>query len=428
MTIVANYIPLEEPAGGPNFAQFDDDVLYEINVDNNGDARGRHRRTSSASRRGLQEPEHVPLQHRADRHRSTTRTWNRAARPTRSRWSIATTKTSTVLAENVPTPPVNIGPRSTPNYEAVDGGRGRRRCPAARKVFAGQRDDPFFVDLGSVFDLGGLRPFNTFHLLPLPARCRRRRRRRLQHAHDRDPGPDLADLQAAPPNKVAIGVYASASRQKLRILADERRRTNAGNWVQVSRLGNPLVNEVIIPLGQKDRWNRVRPGGRRAVRRVLHDPSSPGSINFLYPGLLDIAHEPAATTWSRSCSRASPGAEQLHRATPGRPAPAEHRHRAHRRRSVPATALGAARRRHRGLPERPPARGRRHRHRAAGGRRATARSAASSTAAAARALQPEPEQPARRRRRRERPAVPTSFPYVASRTRATTTTTTDAWE
>ena len=64
-------------------------------------------------------------------------------------------------------PPVNIGPRSTPNYDALARGR---RAPTVgnRKFFAGQRDDPFFVDLGSIFDLGGLRPFNTLHVLPLP--------------------------------------------------------------------------------------------------------------------------------------------------------------------------------------------------------------------------------------------------------------------
>ena len=123
-------------------------------------------------------------------------------------------------------------------------------------MFAGQRDDPFYVDLGSVFDLAGLRPFSPFHLLPLGA----------------EPGVDaLANysthsialqvpstqlLQA--PNST-IGVYASALRQRLRVLRQDGTTTGFGGLVQVSRLGEPLINEAVIPLGQKDFWNRSDP-------------------------------------------------------------------------------------------------------------------------------------------------------------------------
>ena len=71
-----------------------------------------------------------------------------------------------MLAENVPTPPDNIGPRSTPNYNAL-AAAAVTNLDGGGKVFAGQRDDPFFVDLGSIFDLAGLRPFNPFHLIPI---------------------------------------------------------------------------------------------------------------------------------------------------------------------------------------------------------------------------------------------------------------------
>ena len=133
-------------------------------------------------------------------------------------------------------------------------GRGRARCRAAIKVFAGQRDDPFFVDLGSVFDLAGLRPFNPAHVDPA----------------DADDGVDgvggfnthaivlqvpITQLtrdgkrHAADDMKGVIGVYATASRQR----TSHRRRTvgarSDGDWVQVSRLANPLINEVVIPLG-----------------------------------------------------------------------------------------------------------------------------------------------------------------------------------
>ena len=108
--------------------------------------------------------------------------------------------------------------------------------PGGIKVFAGQRDDPFFVDLGSVFDLAGLRPFNPVHIIPLAGRRRRRRRRRLQHAHDRDPGADV-DTSCTAFGEPTIGVYASASRQRdQRSCAATARGTRAVRWSQVSRL------------------------------------------------------------------------------------------------------------------------------------------------------------------------------------------------
>ena len=94
-----------------------------------------------------------------------------------------------VLAENLKTPPVNIGPRSTPNYDSL-AAMAVQSLPGNRKVFAGQRDDPFYVDLGSVFDLAGLRPFNPAHLIPLPSIDGYRQRRGLQRAHDRAAGAD----------------------------------------------------------------------------------------------------------------------------------------------------------------------------------------------------------------------------------------------
>ena len=157
VTIVANYIPLEEPAGGPNFAQFDDDVLYAIHVDNTGDARrGPH--VPVPLQDETPQPEHVPLQHRPDR-LARRRRLERAARPTRSPASTSTAVPRRWSSPTCKVPPVNVGPRSTPGLRrarAVGGDDARQRL----EVFAGQRDDPFFVDLGSIFDLGGLRPFN----------------------------------------------------------------------------------------------------------------------------------------------------------------------------------------------------------------------------------------------------------------------------
>ena len=155
VTLVGNWIPLEEPAGGPTFPRFGDDVLYKFEVDNNGDA--------------------VPDVTYEFRFQTYTRNpdtflyntgpitslndpdWN-----VRQKYSIAEVRNGhrTFIGRNIPTPPVNIGPRSTPNYNML-ATAAITHLPGGIKVFAGQRDDPFFVDLGSVFDLAGLRPLNT---------------------------------------------------------------------------------------------------------------------------------------------------------------------------------------------------------------------------------------------------------------------------
>ena len=151
-----------------------------------------------------------------------------------------------MLGSHLLTPPDNIGPRSTPNYAAL-ADAAVATLPGGIKTFAGQRDDPFFVDLGSIFDLAGLRPFNAFHLIPLRDRAGPRRRGSLQHPHDRDSGSHCAACCAARTRR--IGIYASASRQQVRILRDDGTTDAHGRFVQVSRLGEPLINEVVIPLG-----------------------------------------------------------------------------------------------------------------------------------------------------------------------------------
>ena len=279
VTIIANYIPLEEPAGGPNFAAFDDSVLYEINIDNTGDAK-----------------EDISYQFRFKTTRQNPNTFLYNTGPidslTSPNWNVRQSYTvtrvkgddATVLGKNIPTPPVNIGPRSTPNYAAL-AAAAVKTLSGGIKVFAGQRDDPFFVDLGSIFDLGGLRPFNTAHLVPLAT----------------EPGVDgvggynthtiamqipISQLKG-PNGRMIIGIYASASRQKIRILNGDGTVKNNDGWVQVSRLGNPLVNEVIIPLGKKDYWNSQDPSNDSQFVSSYTTPELAGLVNFLYPALPD---------------------------------------------------------------------------------------------------------------------------------------------
>ena len=154
-----------------------------------------------------------------------------------------------------------------------------RNLPEGIRVFAGQRDDPFFVDLGSVFDLAGLRPFNPFHVIPLPAESGRDAVARY-NTHSIAIQVPIAQLVHAP--NTNIGIYASASRQQVRILRKDGASDDGGPFLQVSRLGEPLINEVVIPLGLKDRWNRTDPEDDGQFERLYSAPEVSRLENLLY--------------------------------------------------------------------------------------------------------------------------------------------------
>jgi len=290
VTLVANFNPFEEPAGGPNFYPFDDTVLYEIHVDNNGDARPditfqfRFRQQTRNPNTFLYNTGPITSLDDPDWNRpqlySVTMIRNDSS-SNGHHGSGATT--TTVLDDHLSTPPANIGPRSTPNYEAL-AQQVVSSLPGGMKVFAGQRDDPFFIDIGSIFDLLGLRPFNSFHLIPLPNMPGVDGLRKLSVNSIALQVP-ISLLGSAAHN--TIGVYASASRQTLRVLDPNANDSTSGPFVQVSRLGNPLVNEVVIPVGQKDRWNRQQPADDAQFETFFKNPEVARLVNLLYPALPD---------------------------------------------------------------------------------------------------------------------------------------------
>ena len=190
-------------------------------------------------------------------------------------------KSSSVIASNVPVPPANIGPRSNPTYDPF---QGVTSLGGDRKVFAGPRDDPFFVDLGSIFDLGGLRPFNSLHVIPLADEAGKDGVRNY-NTHTIAIQVPKTDLLRAPMAEGNIGIYANASRPKIRILRGDGTFDANGPQVQVSRLGNPLINEVVIPLGQKDYWNASDPSKDSQFENRYTSPELAGLVNFLYPVL-----------------------------------------------------------------------------------------------------------------------------------------------
>jgi hypothetical protein len=285
VTLIANYVPLEEPAGGPNFYEFGDDVLYEIKIDNDADALAEityQFRFQTQTRN----PDSFLYNTGPITSLSSTN-WNRP-----QFYSVTRVDTSgtTVLASNVPCPPCNIGPRSTPNYQQL-AEAAITNLPGGGRVFAGQRAEGFYVDLGSIFDLADLRPFQNLHLIPTPA----------QPGVNGTQGYNVHTIAIQVPKKLltsdgsnptdpskppsVIGVWTTASRQKATILEGNGEDVESGPFVQVSRLGDPLINEVIIALGDKDRWNAMQPNNDKQFAHYYAHPELAKLLPILYPGV-----------------------------------------------------------------------------------------------------------------------------------------------
>ena len=287
VTLIANYVPLEEPAGGPNFYEFGDDVLYRIVISHSADAAPditysfrfhtevRNPDTflyNTGSITSLDDP---------DFNRRQFYSVTRAERHGRER----------LLATNLPSPPCNIGFRSTPDYPDLaamafhDLGGGRR-------VFAGQRAEGFYVDTGAIFDLLALRPFQNLHLISSAAEAGVNGFADV-NVHSialQVPITDVTRGGVRPTDvddpAAVIGVWTSASRQRARIFdRQEGGYRGAGSFVQVSRLGNPLVNEVIIPMGRKDEWNASAPQDDEEFLRYVQRPEVAALLPVLYPGV-----------------------------------------------------------------------------------------------------------------------------------------------
>jgi uncharacterized protein DUF4331 len=275
VTLIANFIPLEAPYGGPNFFKFDDNVLYEIMVDNDGDA---------------VEDVTYQFRFRTDVRNPNTFLYNTGtitsldspAFNVRQFYSVTQINgprrrgPGAVLADNLPTPPVNVGFQSTPNYDAL-AAAAIRQLPNGIQVFAGQRDDPFFVDL-NVFDLLAVPPADTnnsdsvagfnVHTIAIEVPITELTSNGLRPSSPSD-------------SNAVIGIWSTTSRPSVTNRGNGQEKHNS-HFVQVSRLGQPLVNEVVIPRGVKDVFNSLEPTGDAAALSFVTDPEVPRLLAALF--------------------------------------------------------------------------------------------------------------------------------------------------
>ena len=288
VTIVGNWVPGENPNGGPNFYRFDDRAFYYLNIDNTGDGRTDLRYLYRFHTK-LRNPNSAlyavpPVNSVFDKTLNTFQTYTLSLERFRVAGAVRR-MTSTVLARNVPVAPSNVGPKTMPDYNRL-ASQAVRRVRFGGQTFAGQRDDPFFIDLGAVFD--------SLHL--------RSGTGASGGGHDDFSGTNIESIVLQVPksqvtvnrrgvsgpkaSNAVVGVWASTERRALQVTNNrfDSNRGARGRQVQVSRLGNPLVNELIVPLGRKDEFNRTQPqDDARLYGKYVLNPELARVINALFP-------------------------------------------------------------------------------------------------------------------------------------------------
>ena len=256
IVLIMDVIPGEEPSAGPNYYQFDPNVLYTFSVDNNADGKANDVRFEIRFKnefRGVNKDLGLFLSYVALPPITALDGPGSEGLGMRQTYTVTMIRGNDrkVVGSGMFAVPPNVGPRTMPDYDSL-AAQGIYNLAGGARVFAGQRDDPFYIDLGAVFDTLNLRApgtdmlsgFNVHSIaLEVPASW-------LTKDHKG------VTATAFP----TLGAYASTSRRAVKVLSDDDgREKHDGNWVQIQRLANPLVNEAIIGTADKDRWNALNP-------------------------------------------------------------------------------------------------------------------------------------------------------------------------
>ena len=319
LTVVANWIPLADPAGGPNFFPLDENARYYVKIDNSGDGREdvayrwdfktKFRNPNSflyaaPTVDSINDPD-LNLVQTYDLYKEE---YNSSGKVIKSR----------KIADNAPVVPDNVGPKTIPNFAKVEAG-GVVPLKGGGKTIVTPADDAFFVDLGAIFDginidkpgrpniglgnQGGgkddVAGYNTkSFVLQVPEREVTRDGKQVSGMNDKTG---------------VVGVWSTTERRSYSV--GGRRGHRRDKWVQVSRLGNPLINEVIVPIGKKDKFNRTSPANdAKNFGKFALNPEPARLLNALFglgvqetnrtdivqalltgvPGLTQIGKNPAA--------------------------------------------------------------------------------------------------------------------------------------
>jgi Domain of unknown function (DUF4331) len=285
ITIASNWIPGQVPANGPNFFRFDDRARYYNKIDNNGDGV-----VDIAYRFEFETKTRNPnsflyagpgTQDFADPKLNVLQTYD----VVREEYNAKGERTSAKkVARNLPVAPPNIGPKTFPNYGNFVA-QATRTLPDGTKLFVGTRDEPFFVDLGATFDAinvrmgtgnqgGGRDDLSGYWTSSI-----------VMQVPERKVTRNGKSVSSADAKNAVVGVWSTTERQRIDVTGASYKanKPHGSKWVQVSRLGNPLVNEVIIPLGQKDRFNRTTPDrDAELYGKFVTDPELAAVLNALF--------------------------------------------------------------------------------------------------------------------------------------------------
>ena len=284
ITFIVDAIPYEDPMGGPNYYKFDDKVRYELHIaqagHNTDDITYRFTFATKVQNPGTFLYNTGPFAKDGDANLNV----QQYATVTK----VVRGQPDQVIGTNLPVAPATIGPLSN-GGSGVTGNAEISTLPNGEGMFfAGQRGDPFFLDLG-VFDLLALRPLDALHKVAPMTAVSGVNSFNGFNVHSialQVPTNKLTtDGQDANPNgsNSVIGVWATTLRQQTNVLnVSGGAPTQSGDWVQVERLGTPLVNEVVVPLGVKDHFNATPPSGDAEFLPAVQKPELGGLITALY--------------------------------------------------------------------------------------------------------------------------------------------------
>jgi Domain of unknown function (DUF4331) len=306
VVFIANVIPGQDPGDGPNYFNFDDEVLYAINIDNNQDGVAEdivYEFRFKTETRPILGSLLFPLPYVGNPHipvpeiQGITKLDGPGSEGLSRRQTYTVTevrgnkRTEVFKGQKLIAVPSNVGPATMPNYESLAAQGIYTDSATGIKVFAGQRAETFYIDLGAVFDTANLRRF-----LPLLTAEEDANDSVNPFGVNRFSGTNVTSIAIEVPitritqdgksaeetSTPVIGMYASTARQKVKQLAGDGTSKLAGPWTQVSRLANPLVNELIIDTPSKDLWNSQEPEDEAQFQEFYKNPSIAQALALIF--------------------------------------------------------------------------------------------------------------------------------------------------